>query len=177
MNLQVMKFKHVISEFQSKYHKGWNLGMIWILCPDPNIKLCIKVFFLKSKFEGLRWLLQTLCAAENGLIFGNLFFVLSFASLFASNWCLLLLLFTIIVSHHAITTFLHIDVVFLFIIVVLLALLLLFHFALLLQHAFNTCFFIYLSCVLSHYCSYVLPSYYSSLYSPTLPSSPCILQV
>jgi hypothetical protein len=103
--------------------------------------------------------------------------VLSFASLFASNWCLLLLLFTIIVSHHAITTFLHIDVVFLFIIVVLLALLLLFHFALLLQHAFNTCFFIYLSCVLSHYCSYVLPSYYSSLYSPTLPSSPCILQV
>lgn len=34
----------------------------------------IKVFFLKSKFEGLRWLLQTLWAAENGLIFGNHFF-------------------------------------------------------------------------------------------------------
>jgi hypothetical protein len=43
------------------------------------------------------------------------------------------------------------------------ALLLLLRFALLMQHAFNTCFFIYLSCLLSNYCSYVLPSYYSNL--------------
>ncbi len=76
----------------------------------------------------------------------------------------------IIASHHAIITFLHIDVVFLFIVVVVLlalllffALLLLLRFALLMQHAFNTCFFIYLSCLLSNYCSYVLPSYYSNL--------------
>jgi hypothetical protein len=119
------------------------------------------------------------------LIFRNHFFLcffLSFAFVFASNWCLLLLLFTIIVSHHAITTSLHMDV-FLFIVVVVLlalllffALLLLFHFALLLQHASNTCFFIYLSCLLSHYCSHVLASYYSSLYTLP-PPSPCILQV
>lgn len=82
-----------------------------------------------------------------GSFLGTIFFVLSFASLFASNWCLLLLLFAIIVSHHAITTFLHIDVVFLFIVVVLLALLLffrlllLFHFAIAIATCFQYLFF------------------------------------